>query len=171
MIVSIIAALGKNRVIGNKNSLPWNMPADMIRFRGLTIGKPIIVGSRTFESIGRPLPERHNIVLTRDTNLKASGCKIARSLKEAISLAQESSLGKRSKEVMICGGASIYRQFLPLTDRMYLTLIRHNFKGDSYFPEFDKKEWEEKENISYNSDKENPYKYSFLVLIRKHSRK
>lgn len=171
MIVSIIAALGKNRVIGNKNSLPWNMPADMTRFRDLTIGKPIIVGSRTFESIGRALPERHNIVLTRNADYKAPGCKIAHSLKEAILLAQESSLGKESKEVMICGGASIYRQFLPLTDRMYLTLIHHNFEGDSYFPEFDEKEWEEKENISYNSDKKNPHKYSFLVLVRKHSRK
>ena len=167
MIISIIAAIGNNRVIGNKNRLPWDLPADMEHFRKLTIGKPVIMGSLTFESIGKPLPERENIVLTRDPNYKAPGCKIALSLDEALLLAENSPLGKKNKEVMICGGASIYKQYLPRADRMYLTIIESDFEGDAFFPEFNAEEWKEKERITCSADENNPYKYSFLTLERK----
>ncbi len=167
MIISIIVAIGNNSVIGYKNCLPWDLPADMKHFRDLTINKPVIMGSLTFESIGKALPKRDNIVLTRDSKYKAPGCKIAHSLEEAISLAKESSLGKESNEVMICGGRSIYKQYLPMTDRLYLTVIEGDFKGDSFFPALNKNEWMEKEKVSMSPDKKNPYKYSFLILERK----
>lgn len=170
MVISIIAAIGNNRVIGNKNRLPWNLSADMEHFRKLTMGRPIIIGSLTFESISKALPGRDNIVLTRDPDYKAPGCKIAHSLQEALLLAEDSPLGKRTKEVMICGGASIYKQYLPRADRMYLTTIEGDFEGDAFFPEFNIEEWEEKERISYEADKNNPYRYSFLTLERKSSK-
>ncbi len=170
MIISIIAAVGNNRVIGNKNRLPWDLPADMEHFRKLTKGKPIIMGSLTFESIGKALPGRDNIVLTKDSNYKAPGCKIAHSLEEALLLAENSPFCKKTKEVMICGGASVYKQYLPRADRMYLTVIKGDFEGDSFFPEFDTKEWEEKEKTSFKADENNPYRYSFLTLERKASK-
>jgi len=168
MIISIIAAIGNNNVIGNKNSLPWSLPADMEHFKELTLGKPIIMGSNTFESIGKPLFNRDNIVLAKDINYQASGCKIAQTLEQAIALAEESSFEKKNKEVMICGGASVYAQFLPKADRMYLTFIYSDFEGDSFFPDFNKEEWEEKEKITHEPDEKNSYKYSFLTLERKH---
>ncbi len=167
MIISIIVAVGNNLVIGHKNRLPWDLPADMKHFRALTINKPVIMGSLTFESIGKALPKRDNIVLTRDPKYKALGCKIAYSLEEAILLAKESPLGKKSNEVMICGGRSIYKQYLPMADRLYLTIIEGDFEGDSFFPDFNKNEWVEKEKVSMEPDEKNPYKYSFLTLERK----
>jgi len=167
MIISIIAAIGNNRVIGNKNKLPWDLPADMEHFRKFTKGKPIIMGALTYLSIGKALPKRYNIVLTRDPNFKALGCKLAYSLDEAILLAEDSPLGKKSGEIMICGGASIYKQYLPKAHRMYLTLIEGDFEGDAFFPEVDMKEWEEKERIVNEPDKKNPYRHTFLILERK----
>lgn len=163
-IVSIIAAVGRNNVIGLKNTLPWNLPADMEHFKQLTKGKPIIMGQKTFESIGKPLIGRTNIVLTLDKNFTPSGCQIAYSIKEALDIV------KNSKEVMICGGESIYRQFLPLADRIYLTLIEKDFEGDAFFPEFDRSSWKEVERVENKPDRENPYKYTFLTL-EKHERR
>lgn len=167
LIISIIAALGRNNVIGNRNGLPWHLPADLQHFKELTKGKPIIMGSKTFESIGKPLPQRDNIVLTRDSDYKAEGCKIARSLDEALQLAEQGELGKASGEVMICGGESVYKQFLPLAQRMYLTFIDGDFEGDAYFPEFDKTEWKEVAKENRQADIHNPYNYSFVVLARR----
>lgn len=157
-VVSIIAAIAKNNVIGLKNTLPWNLPADMEHFKQLTKGKPVIMGQKTFESIGKPLIGRTNIILTLDKNFTPFGCQIAYSIKEALDIV------KNSKEVMICGGASIYRQFLPLADKIYLTLIEGDFEGDAFFPEFDRSSWKEVERIENKPDKENPYKYTFLIL-------
>ena len=163
MVISIIVAIGRNQVIGIKNALPWNLPADMEHFRQLTMGKPIIMGQKTFESIGKALPGRINIVLTLDKNFEAPDCVAAYSIEEALQIAQN--LG--AKEVMICGGVSIYRQFLPLADRMYLTLIEGDFEGDAFFPEFDYNDWDELERIENKADKNNPYQYTFLTLQRK----
>jgi len=157
-VISIIAAIGKNNVIGLKNALPWNLPADMEHFKQLTKGKPIIMGQKTFESIGKPLIDRINIILTLDKNFAPLGCQIAHSIKEALEMV------KNSKEVMICGGVSIYRQFLPLADRIYLTLIEEDFEGDAFFPEFDRSLWKEVERVENKPDRENPYKYTFLTL-------
>ena len=161
MIISIIVAIGNNRVIGTKNFLPWKLPADMKHFRELTIGKPIIMGQRTFESIGKPLAGRTNIILTKDINFRQQGCIIAHSIKEVMDKV------KGNEEVTIVGGASIYEQFLPLANRMYLTLIHHDFSGDAYFPEFDWDDWKETERIENQPDKENPYKYAFVTLEKK----
>lgn len=151
MLVSIIAAMGKNRVIGKNNALPWNLPEDLEHFKKLTLGKPVIMGQRTFESIGKPLAERKNIILTKDNNFQPLGCIAVRSIGDALTVADD------AKEVMIAGGASVYSQFLPLADRMYLTLIKGEFEGDAFFPEFDWSDWREIE-------RENHDKYSFITL-------
>ena len=161
MTISIIAAIGNNGVIGKDNKLPWDLPADMKHFQRLTMGKPIIMGQKTFESIGRPLPGRKNIILTRDNNFQPPNCIIAHSIKEALEAADS------AEEVMICGGASVYEQFLPFANKMYLTLIHHDFDGDAFFPKFDYNNWQEKERIENQPDEENPYKYTFLNLERK----
>ncbi len=153
MIISIIVAMGNNRVIGKNNKLPWDLPADMDHFKKLTLGKPVIMGQRTFESIGKALPGRTNIILSQDKNFKAEDCIVAYSIEEALEK------GKSFPEVMICGGVSVYKQFLPLADRMYLTLIKDDFEGDAFFPEFDWQDWQEVE-------REDRDKYSFVTLER-----
>jgi len=161
MIISIIVAIGNNRVIGIKNALPWNLPADMEHFRQKTWGKPVIMGQKTFESIGKPLAGRTNIIITLDKNYKAPECIIVHSIEECLEAAKE------FEEVMIIGGASIYKQFLPLANRMYLTLVYGDFDGDFYFPEWDSNEWQEVERIEREADKNNQYRLSFVTLERK----
>lgn len=161
MIISIIAAVADNMVIGDKNSLPWNLPADMKYFKKTTLGKPIIMGAKTFESIGKALPGRKNIVLSFDKDYKAEGCIIATSIEQALEEVEE------NEEVMIAGGASVYKQFLPLANRLYLTFIHHDFKGDAYFPKFDINQWKEIKRIDNEADEKNIYSYSFVVLERK----
>ena len=158
MIISIIAAMGRNHVIGMKNALPWQMPKDLVHFQQLTAGKPVIMGQKTFESIGKPLPGRTNIVMTLDKDYNALGCIIVHSIEEALEAAKD------FPEAMICGGASIYRQFLPLADRMYLTLIEGDFNGDAFVPEFNRDDWKEIERVDNQPDESNPYKCTFLVL-------
>lgn len=160
MIISLIAAIAKNNVIGKGNTLLWRLPADMKHFRKLTIGKPIIMGRKTYESIGRPLPERTNIVLTRDKNFAPEGCVVVHSVEEA--------LGKAAghEEVMIVGGGEIYNLFLPLAKRMYLTLVDHDFEGDTYFPDFPREEWQEVSCERHGLDEKNPYSCSFVVWER-----
>lgn len=161
MIISIVAAIGHNRVIGIDNKLPWNLPADIQRFRQLTMGKPVIMGRKTFESIGKPLLQRVNIVLTRDPSYQLSGCIVVHSIAETLQAMQE------YPEVMVIGGEEIFRQFLPFTARMYLTLIHGDFIGDTYFPEFDLDEWEEVIRINRGADEKNPHRYTFLDLKRR----
>ncbi len=153
--ISIIVAMGKNREIGLSNSLPWEIAGDLKHFKEKTLGKPVIMGQKTFESIGKPLPGRMNIVLSRDEEFNCSGCLKAESVDDALDKAGE------AEEVMIAGGESVYRQFLPLADRIYLTLIDADFEGDAFFPEYDTSEWIEKEKQEMEGD---GYKYSFIVL-------
>ena|SRR3989338_6130186 len=161
MIISLIVAIGKNNVIGNKNSLPWSLPADMKHFKELTSGKPIVMGRKTFESIGKPLPNRKNIIITRDRDYKAEGCIVVHSLNESLKAA------KGNQEVMVIGGSQVYKEFLPKVDKMYLTLIDADFDGDVYFPKYDIKEWEEESYEEHVRDNENPYDYKFIALRRK----
>lgn len=161
MIISLIAAMGKNRTIGKNNSLPWNLPADMKYFRDKTRGKPVIMGRKTYESIGKPLPKRLNIIITRDENYKAEGCVVVHTADEAIIAAGN------VKEVMVIGGSQIYKEFLPRANRMYLTKIDAEFEGDTYFPEFTTEEWKEISYEEHERDAENPYDYRFVVLERK----
>lgn len=161
MIISIIAAVADNMVIGINNSLPWNLPADMEYFRKTTFGKSIIMGAKTFKSIGKALPGRKNIVLSNDSDYKAEGCVVTGSIEEALKQTEG------SEEVMVAGGASVYRQFLPLANRLYLTFIHHNFEGDSFFPEFDRNKWQEVKRIDNKADENNPFDYSFVVFEKK----
>ena len=153
--------MGRNQVIGIKNALLWKLPADMEHFRQLTMGKPVIMGQKTFESIGKPLPGRTNIILTLDKDFTPSGCEVAHSIEEVLEIAKD------FKEVMICGGASVYKQFLPLAQRLYLTFIHQDFEGDTYFPEFNINEWKEVKRIDCEPDEKNPYSYLFVVLEKK----
>lgn len=162
MIISIIAAVADDWVIGDKNDLPWHLPADFRYFKKQTSGKPIIMGQRTFESIGaRPLSGRKNIILSQDKNYRSEGCFVAHNLEGALSLA------KPAQEAMICGGASVYKQFLPLADRLYLTIIHYHFSGDTIFPAVDFNDWQEISRADCPADKENPFSYSFIVWERK----
>jgi dihydrofolate reductase len=160
MQISIIAALTNNNVIGNNNKLPWHMPADLKHFKAITLGKPIIMGRKTYEAIGKALPGRRNIVITRDKNWRCSDCEIYHSLQEAFAAVKECA------EVMVIGGAEIYKTALPLADKMYLTFIHHDFIGDTYFPDWNPDEWQEIEHADYPADEKNPYPYSFVVLQR-----
>ena len=161
MKITIVAALGENRVIGLENKLPWKLKADMKRFVELTKGKPVIMGRKTFESIGKPLPNRLNIIITRDTGYEQEGCVVANSIEEALRAAAQ------NEEAMIIGGASVYRQFLPLADKMRLTLIHESFEGDALFPDFIESEWIKENAEHHQKDSENPYDYTFLTYRRK----
>jgi len=155
MIISLIAAMDKNKAIGKNNSLPWKLPADMKRFKELTLNKPVIMGRKTFESIGKPLSNRKNIILTKDKNYRAEGCIAVHSVDEALKA------NKENKEVMIIGGEQIFKEFLPRANRMYLTLIDEDFEGDAHFPEYNKDGWKEVKREEHKSDK---YKYVFVDL-------
>ncbi|KKQ21453.1 MAG: dihydrofolate reductase [Parcubacteria group bacterium GW2011_GWA2_37_10] len=163
MTLSIISAVAENRIIGNKNTLPWHMPADFKYFKEATLGKVIVMGLNTFKSIGeKPLPDRKNIILNNDPDyIPPEGCFVARSIDELLEMT------KNEPEVMICGGASVYKQFLPLAQKLYLTYIHQNFEGDTYFPEFSLSEWKEVKRIDNKADEKNKYDYSFVVLERK----
>lgn len=158
MIISLIAAMGRNHVIGNKQALPWQLPADLKHFRATTLGKPLIMGRATMESIGKPLSDRINIVLTRDENFFHSGYIVVHSLEDAIRVAGH------HEEIMVIGGASVFQQFLPYATRMYLTFIDENFEGDTEFPKFDTHEWKELERQEYAADEKNPHRYTFITL-------
>ncbi len=162
-MISIIAAIGNNSVIGNKNSLPWHLPADLKYFKEMTMGKTIVMGLKTFESVGgKPLPGRKTIILNNDDNYNVpEGCIVAGSIEELLKITYN------DNEIMVCGGASVYRQFLAIADRLYLTFIHHDFEGDAYFPEFDINQWKEIKRIDNKADDKNPYNYSFVIFERK----
>lgn len=160
MLISLIAAMDKNRVIGNRNALPWYLPADLRHFKELTTGKPIIMGSTTFASIGKALPNRINIVMTRDPAFVAEGCVVVHSVEEALAAAQG------HDEAMVIGGANVFEQFLPLANKMYLTMIDADVDGDIYFPEWSPRDWHETSRELHEPDEKNPYRYSFVTYER-----
>jgi len=160
-LISIIAAMTDDRVIGINNSLPWKLPSDMKWFRKQTLGKPILMGRKTFESFGaRPLPERTNIVVTRDQAYQARGAVVVHSIDEALQAAGD------VEEIMIIGGASFYQQMLPLARRMYLTRVHTEVAGDAWFPEFDESQWRQVERVDCEADERNAYAHSFIILER-----
>jgi len=163
VIVSIIAAMDKKRGIGVDNKLPWRLSADLKRFRELTMGHHIIVGRKTFESIGKPLPGRQMIVVTRDRSYEAEGCEVVHSIEDAMKLSRD----RGESEVFICGGAEIYAQSIEVADRMYLTLVDAEVAADTFFPEFDVREWSERESVYQPADEKNQYSFTFKILIRK----
>ena len=141
--VAIIAAVAANGVIGNGNSIPWHLPSDFAHFKRMTVGKPLIMGRKTFESIGRPLPGRTNIVVTRQEGYQPDGVLVISSLEAALDHAQEIAKADRANEVMIGGGAEIYAQALPIADRLYITHVGAAPEGDAYFPQVDLSVWKE----------------------------
>ena len=163
MIISLIAAMGRNRVIGNAGDIPWmgKAPADLKYFRDVTRGKPVIMGRKTFTSIGHALSGRLNIVMTRDALFEAPGCVIAPSRGEALRLAGN------ADEVMVIGGEGVFKEFLPVANRIYLTLIDVEPQGDAFFPEIDSAEWQEVNREEHESDEKNLYACTFLTLEKK----
>ncbi len=139
--LSLIAALGENRVIGVDNSMPWHLPGDFKYFKATTLGKPIIMGRKTWDSLGRPLPGRLNIVVTRQADLQPEGAEVFTSLEAAVKRAEEWAVEQGVDEVMLIGGAQLYAQALSQADRMYLTRVALSPEGDAWFPEFDPDQW------------------------------
>ena len=166
MISSLVVAVAENRVIGRNNQLPWRIPEDLKFFKRATMGKPIIMGRRTYESIGKPLPGRTNIVVTRSADYEAEGVKVVNSLTKAMMLSKEVGEEQWVGEVAIIGGAEIFRESLDFADRIYLTEVHAEVEGDVYFPEYDKSAWEEVSRQDFKAEGDNPYDYSFVVLQR-----
>jgi dihydrofolate reductase len=160
MKLSIIVAVAENGVIGHNNQLIWRLPEDLKMFKRLTSGHPIIMGRKTFESIGKPLPNRTSIIITKNPDFQIEGCITVHSLEEAIEAANEI----EENEAFIIGGAEIYRLALPFADKIYLTEVHHTFEGDTFFPAIDKDLWEEVNRIDHDIDEKHLYKYSFVEL-------
>jgi len=160
MLISLIVAMAEDRAIGIENRLPWHLPADLRHFRDTTMGNPLIMGRLTHESIGRPLPGRRNIIVSRDPDYRAEGCEVVGSVEAALAAAAGAG------EVFVMGGASLYAQLLPRCDRLYLTLVKGRFAADAYFPGIDPGEWREIAREDHAPDADNPHPYSFRVLER-----
>lgn len=160
--ITIIVAIAQNMAIGKDNQLLWHISNDLKRFKRITEGHQVIMGKKTFESLPKaPLPKRTNIVISDDTNDSFEGCKTVYSIEEAIGLCKE------DKESFIIGGGSIYKQFLPYTDKLYLTIVHKDFDADTFFPEIDLKQWKLVEKEDIDDDPQNDFKYSFLTFSRK----
>ena len=156
-MVKIIVAMSKNRVIGNNNELIWKLSSDLKRFKELTTGHPVVMGRKTYESIGRPLPNRRNIIITRNSEYEIEGCETVSSLEEALLLT--------GSNCFIIGGGEIYKQSLELADKIYLTLVHHEFEGDTQFPELGT-EWATIDTKDFTADEKNQYDYSFIEYER-----
>ncbi len=162
MLLSLIVAVAENGAIGAKNALLWDLPRDMKHFRETTEGHAVIMGQRTYESIGRPLPKRLNIVVSNISGLKIEGCTVVGSPQDAVQVAKDSG----ETETFVIGGGMIYAQMLPMTDRVYFTRVHVAPEADSFFPPFPTPEWEEVSRESFSADKENAYALDFLVYDR-----
>ena len=158
--IAFVVARDRNGVIGKDGRLPWRLPDDMRHVRELTVGKPLIMGRRTFDSIGRPLPNRVSIVLTRDPDFRCDGCLVARTPEEALTLAGD------VPEIVVFGGAGVFRDFLPRADRIYLTEVDTEAQGDTFFPTLDPKEWREVERRAHPADARHPFPFTFVMLER-----
>ncbi len=166
MRLAIIVAQADNRVIGVNNKLPWHLPEDLRYFKQVTMAKPIIMGRKTYESIGRPLPGRTNIVISRQENYAPKGVRVVSTLEAAIELAESICLIDGAEEAMVIGGAQIYEQALSVADRLYLTQVHANVEGDAWFPAFASEQWREIGREDFTAKEPNPYDYSFIVLDR-----
>lgn len=161
MTVSLVVAAAKNNVIGRDGELPWHLPDDLRHFKRLTTGKPVIMGRRTWESIGRPLPDRHNIVMTRDPEYTATDCDVATSVSDALKLAGD------DREVMVIGGGQVYRDFLPRADRIYLTRVQADVEGDTYFFDIDRTRWRLVSSEHHDADDKHAYAFEMMVFERR----
>jgi dihydrofolate reductase len=156
MKLSAVVAYSLNRVMGKNNQLPWHLPDDLKHFKALTLGKPVLMGRKTYESIGRPLPNRPNIILSRDRSLKIEGCQVIHSVNEL----------HTNQEVMVIGGAEIFAMLLPRIQTLYLTEIQANVDGDVYFPELDPSQWQETSREHHPADERHLYAFDYITLER-----
>ena len=163
MPLSLIVAVAKNGVIGRDGGLPWHLPADLRHFRTVTMGHPILMGRKTHESIGRPLPGRRNLVLSRDRRYRSEGCSVVNSIEAALEAAGADA------ELMVIGGEAVYRLALPLSSRIYLTRVHEPFAGSVLFPDPDSADWREVRREDHSADARNPHDYSFIWLERRKS--
>ena len=159
--LAIIVAMAQNRTIGINNTLPWRIPADLRRFKALTMGHHMVMGRKTFDSIGKPLPGRTTVVVTRDHNLKIEGCIMAYSLQEAVAACAD------DEAIFVVGGAELYQQAMPLVDTLYITEIRQDVGGDAHFPEFNRDEWLEVSREIHHQETPQPLEYHFVTYQRK----
>lgn len=159
-MISIIVAVAENGTIGDKNTLLWHIREDMVRFRTITSGHPVVMGRKTYESIGRPLPKRTNVVITRG-DMQIEGCQMAHSLEEAFAMFDS------AEDVFVIGGAQIYEQALPLADRILLTIVHRDYEGDTAFPAIDESQWEECSRERFERGEQFEYPFSFVELRRK----
>jgi dihydrofolate reductase len=160
-MISMIWAMDRNRLIGKNNAMPWRLPGESAYFRKTTMGHPILMGRKTFESLGsKPLKGRENIVLTRDSSYEAEGCTMVRGFEEALER------GRGEEEFFVIGGSEVYTRFLPYADRLYVTRIDHEFEGDAYFPSYDEAEWRLVSQENGVTDERNPYTFAFYIYDR-----
>jgi dihydrofolate reductase len=159
--ISLVAAMAKDCVIGKGNQMPWHLPADLRHFKAVTLGKPVVMGRKTYESIGRPLPGRKNIVITRDPSWFAEGVTVVHGVEQAMVAAGP------VDELMIIGGGNIYQQFLPKADALYLTFIELEVEGDAWFPDYQAELWQVDTEQTHQPDEQNPYAYRFVTLSRR----
>jgi len=157
--LSIVVAASENNVIGVRNELPWRLPDDLRRFKSITMGKPVLMGRKTFESIGKPLPGRTNLVVTHQQSWNAEGCVVTTSIAEAVARAD-------APEVMVIGGAQIYAEVLPQVSTIYLTRVHTTLDGDAYFPQLAGSEWREEEREAHAADERHRYAFTFVTLRR-----
>jgi dihydrofolate reductase len=156
-MIKIIVAMSENRVIGNNNELIWKLSSDLKRFKELTTGHPVVMGRKTYESIGRPLPNRRNIIITRNSEYEVEGCEVVSSLEEALLLT--------NNDCFIIGGGEIYKQSLEIADKVYLTVVHKDFEGDTSFPELNET-WVSIDSKDFEADEKNEYNYSFIEYER-----
>ncbi|MBB1268671.1 type 3 dihydrofolate reductase [Shewanella sp. SR44-3] len=159
MRIALIAAMANNRVIGKDNQMPWHLPEDLRHFKAMTLGKPVVMGRKTFESIGRPLPGRHNIVITRQADYVIDGVSCVSSFEEAKALAGD------CEELIVMGGGQLYAEILPMADIMYLTFIKLDIEGDTFFPLWNEQDWQTIQTENVTND--NELEYSFNTLVKK----
>ena len=164
--LSLVCALARNRAIGLNNQLPWHLPRDLAHFKAITLGHPIIMGRKTFDSIGRPLPGRRNIVVSRQRDWSRDGIEVVDSLEAAISRAGEFARDLESREIMLIGGASLYEQALPRAHRLYLTEVHADIMGDAFFPRISLDEWQETSREEVIPDENNPIACAFVTYDR-----
>lgn len=161
MRVSLVAAMARNRVIGRDGRLPWRLPADLKNFRRITRGHPVLMGRNTWESIGRPLPERENVVVSRDPEFRPEGARVVRSLAEGLAAASG------ADEVMVIGGGTIFAEALPLADRQYLSVLDEDFEGDVLYPDFSWEQWRVVQREEHpRQEPDSPHPWTFLILDR-----
>jgi len=159
--ISIVVAISENNAIGKDNQLLWHLPADLKHFKNITTGHTIIMGRKTYDSIGKPLPNRRNIIITRQTGLQLEGVEVVNSLEEALALCENEA------EIFVIGGAEIYRHAISICHRIYLTRVHQEFEADAFFPELDNETWKEVEKVDHLPDEKNKFAYTFSTLERR----